>query len=299
MSSANTPPNPDIPHNMAMYRMEHNRYLGDSIAIAFQASDEEVAVNGMTSAVLAAYLKPARDISTIPSLRAIASAEIFDTKKPIPLRIASSCEFGVFGDTHCDCEEDRIAGLKAIQDNGQGIYVQLPQEALGQGLVYKAKELEIQVHGALPDGAYIGPKDVFEAAAILGVDQDFDRRKFGIVGKLFDELGIKRYSYTLLTSNPQKAANMAEATGITITGNMAVATTITPDNIGVYLAKIQYGETLSVGQLRSVLEVLESGITLPPRSTSLLKGIDERLLEDTSDETTKRLLSAIAAYRAP
>ena len=286
------------PHlaNAAMYRMEHNRYLGDSIAVVCEVSPEDIANNGLTGNIIATYIKTACDTAAVPSLQSLGSAELFDKERPLPLRIASSCELGVFGDMHCDCEDDRQASLRAISKNGQGVFVQLPQEALGHGLIYKARELELQVHGVLPDGTYVGPKDIFEAAAALGVSSSFDQRGFRIVGKLFDTLGINRYDYTLITGNSEKAQAMAEVTGLAIVGHMALASTITIDNIGVYLAKIQYGTPLAAADLGKVLEVLRSGATLPRRTIALIEKFGETVRGDLGARHAEQLQAVVAAY---
>ena len=82
------------------------------------------------------------------------------------LRFGSECMFGMFGDSHCNCEDERKKALQFIGENG-GIYVHMPQEAQGNGLFYKAEELQLQVHGRLQSGRYIGMKTQAEAARIL------------------------------------------------------------------------------------------------------------------------------------
>ena len=47
--------------------------------------------------------------------------------KKIVLRIQSECFLGMYGDSHCDCESQRIDAIKLISQEG-GIFVHLPQE---------------------------------------------------------------------------------------------------------------------------------------------------------------------------
>ena len=83
------------------------------------------------------------------------------------LREGCECLLGVFGDSHCNCENERENALSMIGEK-LGVYIHTPQEAQGQGLFYKAQELHLQVNGIMPDGTYVGPKTQSEAAELLG-----------------------------------------------------------------------------------------------------------------------------------
>ena len=84
------------------------------------------------------------------------------SNKNVFLRIQCECLLGMYGDSHCDCEEQRMQSIKLISEN-DGIYVHLPQEAQGWGLFYKLKELELQVSGITENGKFIGKKSRDEA----------------------------------------------------------------------------------------------------------------------------------------
>lgn len=136
----------------ALYHMQRNHYLGDCLCIVCQPTEAHQLHDALQNRFLVIFLVTralARDIRTLADLRTL---EIFDRDDPILLRIASECLLGTFGDSHCDCESQRLAALRAIQSAGQGVYIHLPQEAQGRGLLYKARELELQVSGRDPNG---------------------------------------------------------------------------------------------------------------------------------------------------
>lgn len=279
----------------SLYRMENNTYLSDSVAVVYQATDEEVISNGLTNSDITIYIKTPKDITEINSIADIQLKELFDIDKSIILRVASECQFGVFGDSHCDCESQRTACLEAINTHGQGMYIHLPQEGQGRGLHYKARELQLQVHGTNPDGDYIGKKDIYEASRILTGSTDVDIRGFAVLKKIFQELNLKRYSYILASSNPQKAAALGQEVGIAIIGSRDIQRTLNLDNVGEYLAKI-YKKSFSISDedMRMIYDVLFSAKVIPERVMSLLRYIRDDLILGREFVVNSQLLEKIA-----
>src|SRR5437660_1441821 len=114
--------------------MQHNTYLGECLCVVYQPQPEEVQTDQLQTPLILLVIKskyPSIDIKTLKDLQ---TAALFDKDAPILLRVSSECLFGVFGDSHCDCEDQRVATLREIQRTGQGIYIHLPQEAQGNGL---------------------------------------------------------------------------------------------------------------------------------------------------------------------
>ena len=279
----------------SIYRMENNTFLGDSLVIVYHATDEEVKSNGLTNSDIAIYLKTPKDITEINSIGDMRIKDLFDLDKSIILRVASECQFGVFGDSHCDCESQRTACLEAINTHGQGMYVHLPQEGQGRGLHYKARELQLQVHGTNPNGEYIGKKDIYEASRILTGTKNVDIRSFAILKKIFKELDLIRYSYILASSNPQKASALAEEVGIAITGSQDVQRSLNLDNVGEYLAKI-YKKSFSVSDddMRVIYEVLFNAKIIPERVMSLLRYIRDDISLGRVFAVNPQLLEKVA-----
>ena len=275
--------------------MENNSYLGDSLCIVYQASPEEVDINGLTGSDIAIYIKTPKDIGVINSIDDIQSKDLFTKDKDILVRLASECQFGTFGDSHCDCESQRVACLEAIKSYGQGMYIQLPQEGQGQGLFYKARELQLQVHGIDPVGKSVGKKDIYEAANYLTGTSNVDKRKFAVLQNIFSTLRLNRYKYVLISSNPRKAEALSEQMGIVLSGTQDVKRQLNIDNVGEYLAKIyKKSFALSDDDLRQIYEVLFNAKVIPDRAESLLQCISEDLQLGREFSVNHELLLKIA-----
>lgn len=266
------------PQSTAIYRMRNNTYLGDCICVVYVANERQMQENGLTDSDISIYIKTRESIDDINSIKDLKKSKILQSDSDTLLRIASECEFGTFGDSHCDCESQRIACLNAIKEYRQGVYIHMPQEGQGRGLFYKAQELEIQVNGTTPSGEDVGPKNIYEASSILSGHSDVDKRKFSVVGDILDELGLIDYKYTLITSNPSKADELSSITGIDIVGNKVVNKEISIDNAGEYLAKIYKKDfALSDEDLHEIYTVLFNSKEIPNRTLSLLKYIGDDL----------------------
>lgn len=158
--------------------------------------------------------------------------------KEIFLRIQSECLLGMYGDSHCDCEKQRIDSLELIREKG-GIFFHLPQEAQGWGLYYKLQELELQVSGRNKEGKYIGVKNRDDAQKILTGNINFDDcRSYGIVYNILSKLGLKGEKFILI-SESQKKINALKASGLNIIKYSDFKDmNITSENVSEYLIKI-------------------------------------------------------------
>lgn len=151
----------------ALYHMEQNAFLDNCLCVVYSPQLEEMEADHLQTPFVLMLIKSRLDISMVRTLAQLQTSTVFDSSLAIPLRLASECLFGVFGDSHCDCESQRIASLREIDRVGQGLYVHLPQEAQGNGLFYKAQELQLQVAGIDPLGRQLGPQSVIDAAQYL------------------------------------------------------------------------------------------------------------------------------------
>lgn len=175
----------------SFYHMHNNFYLGDCLCIIYKPSNKEIVSDSLLSEYILILLKSQKDLSNISTVRNFIDNEIFQKKDKILLRISSECLLGNFGDSHCDCESQKISALKEINNCKQGIYIHIPQEAQGNGLFYKAKELELQVNGINPCGKYIGEKNIKEASEyLLKAKNKLDKRNYTSLLTVFKQLKV-------------------------------------------------------------------------------------------------------------
>ena len=225
--------------NIVYYFQKKNSLFGDNVfSICYKASDEEVKVNRLTSKNVLIFIKNKSfddlDFSNSKIDRKKAIKEAF-AGQSIFLRVQSECMLGMYGDSHCDCEAQRQESIKLIKEKG-GVYIHLPQEALGYGIEYKFGELELQVNGRIQSGEFVGYKDKEEAQKFLMHSDDFqDLRKYVIVPSIIKALGLEKNKFILITDS-QKKLNEIECLGLKVEKyDDYIATHVPIENINEYL----------------------------------------------------------------
>jgi len=186
------------------YRLEHERLVeriaeariptayGDARAVAYNSS-----------------VDPAEHV-------ALVFGDV-NTDEPILVRVHSECLTGdVFGSLRCDCGVQRDMAIKAIAEEGRGVFLYMRQEGRGIGLHNKLLAYALQDNGA----------DTVEANAQLGFPPDL--RHYGIGAQILVDLGIK--NMRLLTNNPKKVVGL-ESYGLNLVERVPIIVEGNPENI--------------------------------------------------------------------
>ena len=249
---------------MSFYLQSNNNlFEGDVLTICYKADNDEIKKYGLTSANIVLFVKN----SKISEIKNDSDRNYFDEIKKmfvdekIVLRIQSECFLGMYGDSHCDCEEQRVNSIKIIAQTG-GIFIHLPQEAQGWGLQYKLKELELQVSGCMQNGEYIGKKDRDTAQKLLLNVSDFcDNRSYEIVAKILKELSIDKNTFLLITNSDEKVKSLNKMGINSIKYSNDISKKIDNENVSEYLIKI-YNSTHDYDD-----EIIESIIKIIKKRT--------------------------------
>ena len=137
-------------------------------------------------------------------------------EEPILVRVHSECLTGdVFGSVRCDCGGQMELALRAIENEGRGVFLYMRQEGRGIGIHNKLKAYALQDDGL----------DTVEANIALGFAPD--PRQYGVGAQILIDLGVKKMR--LLTNNPQKRVGL-EGFGLEIVGQEPIIAGVTPEN---------------------------------------------------------------------
>jgi 3,4-dihydroxy 2-butanone 4-phosphate synthase/GTP cyclohydrolase II len=156
------------------------------------------------------------------------------SQHPPLLRLHSACATGdIFGSQLCDCQAQLHSALQAIEAEGRGALLYLPQEGRGIGLGAKLQAYQLQRQGY----------DTIEANELLGYP--VDARDYSSTLEILRELGLLHVR--LLTNNPDKITALQQ-------GGIAVERV--PLEIPPTITNLHYLQTKHqhLGHLLSLLE---------------------------------------------
>lgn len=142
---------------------------------------------------------------------------------PTLVRVHSECFTGdTLGSLRCDCQDQLIATMEKIEQEGAGVILYMRQEGRGIGLANKLKAYALQDQGL----------DTVEANAHLGFKPDL--REYGVGAQILKDLGLAELR--LVTNNPRKIVGL-EGHGLRVVDRIALATPAHPHNAKYLKAK--------------------------------------------------------------
>ena len=160
--------------------------------------------------------------------------------EPVLVRVHSECLTGdVFGSMRCDCGDQVGLAMRAIADEGRGVFLYMRQEGRGIGFHNKLRAYALQDQGM----------DTVEANVCLGFGPDL--RDYGIGAQILADLGLR--NIRLLTNNPKKVVGL-EGYGLHVVETVPILAELNPHNR-------QYLETKQrkLGHLLNALELPKKG----------------------------------------
>ncbi len=145
-------------------------------------------------------------------------------RKEVLVRVHSECLTGdVFGSKRCDCGNQVKDALRAIEEEGRGVFLyMLGHEGRGIGLAHKLQAYQLQDEGL----------DTVEANLELGLPAD--ARDYGTGAQILRNLGIT--SMRLLTNNPAKRVGL-EGYGLSVIERVPLQVEPCKENLRYLTAK--------------------------------------------------------------
>ena len=265
-------------NKISWYIQKKNKFLGDNIlAICYNADEKETRDCGLTNDNILIFIKSNKldDVLDEKDIKLENVLKQSFKNKKVFLRIQCECMLGMYGDLHCDCEEQRLRYLDFIRQN-EGIFIHMPQEAQGYGIFYKLKELELQVGGHNQKGFFVGKKDRNDAFYEINHKKFTDSRKYYVIKNIFSELGIDNLSFILLTDSERKLKNL---TSLGIDAQMYstyVENNVTTENASEFLIKILDGSfTYDDKKIKELCDLIQNRAYNERTINTFLKIIEE------------------------
>jgi len=281
---------------ISFYLQKNNHIFGDCVlAVCYNATEEEIKEYGLTGENVLLLIKNSQLVNFIDkkNLNYYKELSKMFANKNIFLRIQCECLLGMYGDSHCDCEDQRLQSIKLISEN-DGIYVHLPQEAQGWGLFYKLKELELQVSGRTEKGKFIGKKNRDEAQSFLAGNTQFDDlRSYGIIYKIFNELGLMSEKFILISDSEKKyQALLKQGFNIQKLSDYHEEE-VNVDNLSEYLIKILNNtHTYSENIIDKIIDLINRR-KYNSRTLSTLTSIVDKINNDKSYDLDSKIKSKL------
>lgn len=113
---------------LSFYLQKNNTLFGDAIlTVCYKATDEEIQKYSLTSENIVLFLKGSnvQELLDKKDINYYKEIPKLFGKDKVFLRIQCECLLGIYGDSHCDCEQQRLNSIKLISENC-GVYVHLP-----------------------------------------------------------------------------------------------------------------------------------------------------------------------------
>lgn len=214
-------------------------FMSDVLVVCYKATSEEIKKYNLTSENIILFIKhdEIKHLSSTNISYKNLLKKVFKNQS-ILVRIQSECLLGMYGDSHCDCEKQRLKAIELITKNN-GIFIHMPQEAQGWGLFYKLKELELQMSGKTQDGNYVGIKNRDEAQKILLGNKSFkDNRNYEIIAQILMLLGLEKNKIVLMSDSKNKIQNLKNSGLDVLSYEEYKDKVVNEDNLSEYLVKI-------------------------------------------------------------